>query len=485
MNLRSRFVFAAAALPVLLLASANAETGIIKVGDSVVDRQALTTKDRHRQGINGLSFQQEAVVSHQGYQYVGYYDGDRRVCLARRSLPGGPWSVLRFSDYRFASNDSHNVISVGVCPRDGTIHLAFDHHVHPLHYRVSRRGAAHLPGSEPWTTSLFGPIRSELEAGKPIAITYPRFWQTPEGGLQFCYRQGGSGNGDRMLVDYDADTGAWVNTRQIDSRHGRFEDSKGASDSRCSYPNGYTYGPSGNLHATWVWRESSQGANHDLLYAFSDDRGVTWKNNRGQPFGEPPHVNSPGLTVVEISRLCGLMNTHGQAVDSQDRVHVVMWHCTEDSLEAVGSRPGEHRWGPAAARRYHHYWRARDGTWHHRRLPWIAGDRPKVFLDSRDNVFLIYAVRNEMSGCVGGVSYREGDLVIAGATEESAWTDWTILHAEPGPFLREMLGDPYRWRREGVLSIMVQEQPERPHDATALRILDFVCPVPENKSPDG
>jgi hypothetical protein len=453
--------------------SAHAEINVVKTGDTVVDPTALTTKDAHRQGINGLSFQQDAVVTHAGYQYVGYYDAGRRVCIARRPLPDGAWSVIRFTDYHFASNDSHNVICIGVCPNDGTIHMAFDHHGHPLHYRVSRRGVATAPGTTPWEASLFGPIRSELEAGKPIRITYPRFWQTPGGDLQFCYRQGGSGNGDRMLVDYDSESGIWANTRQIDSRGGVFEDSKGASRSRCSYPNGYTYGPTGKLHTTWVWRESSQGANHDLMYTVSEDLGVTWRNNRGEIFDEPPHVNSPGLTVVDISRLHGLMNTHGQAVDSKDRIHVVMWHCTNESLKAVGSKPGEHRWGLPEARRYHHYWRDVDGKWHHYELPWIAGDRPKVFVDERDNAYLIYAVRNEVEGRVGNVSYREHDLVIAGASAESNWTDWTILHAEPGPFQREMLGDLYRWQQEGVLSIMAQQRSDQPRDPTPLRILDF------------
>jgi hypothetical protein len=106
-------------------------------------------------------------------------------------------------------------------------------------------------------------------------------------------------------------------------------------------------------------------------------------------------------------------------------------------------------------------------------LPWIAGDRPKLFTDTSDNAYLIYAVRNESSGRVGRVAYAQGDLVIAAATAHSKWTDWTVLHAESGPFLREMLGDPYRWKQEGVLSIMVQETPSKPRDATALRILDF------------
>jgi hypothetical protein len=36
-----------------------------------------------------------------------------------------------------------------------------------------------------------------------------------------------------------------------------------------------------------------------------------------------------------------------------------------------------------------------------------------------------------------------------------------------------MLYDPYRWKTNGILSVMVQGAPEKAHDATSLRILDF------------
>ena len=460
-------------LTLFVASPAWADLAITKLGDSVVDAEALTIQGGVGQAINGLAFQQDAVVTHKGCQYVGYYDGARHVCLARRASPAGAWQIVRFADYDYKSNDAHNTISIGICPKDGTIHLTFDHHGHPLHYRVSRKGVATDPRAVAWDASLFGPVRSELEAGRPIRITYPRFWQTPDGGLQFCYRQGGSGRGDRMLVDYDAATGTWTRTRQIDSRAGSFEDALGPSDSRCSYPNGYCYGPGGRLHATWVWRESSQGSNHDLMYMVSTDGGTTWRNNAGQTLTEPAHVNSPGITVARISRQHGLMNTHGQAVDSQGRVHVVMWHCTDASLKAAGSAPGEQRWGPPAARRYHHYWRERDGRWHHTELPWAAGNRPKVFLGENDNAYLIYAARRDDASLSDGHLHRAGDLVIAAATRASNWTDWRILHRETGPFVNEMLGDSYRWQQEGVLSVMVQESPAAAHESTALRILDY------------
>ena len=451
----------------------RADLTATKTGDSLVDPHALTIHGNFGQSINGLSFQQDALVTHRGYQYGAYYDTNRKVCLARRKLPAGDWRIIRFNDYDFQSNDAHNTISMGICPKDGTIHLAFDHHGHPLHYRISKKGTANHPESITWGASLFEPITSQLEKGKPIRVTYPRFWQTPDDGLQFCYRQGGSGNGDRMLVDYDAQTGTWENTRQIDSRKGLFRDSLGESRSRCSYPNGYSYGPRGRLHATLVWRESSQGSNHDLIYAYSEDRGATWLNNAGQRITEPLHVNSPGVTVVAISRAHGLMNTHGQAVDSEGRIHVVMWHCTDETLEAAGSKPGEHRWGPPQARRYHHYWRSLDSRWHHRELPWMAGNRPKIFMDKRDNAYMIFNAKHQSVKLADGHLHSAGDLVIAAATAASNWKDWKVIHREKGPFVNEMLGDIHRWKKEGILSVMVQESPKSTHEATALRILDF------------
>ena len=440
---------------------AMAQSRVKKIGDSILDASALNLGEekygevRFAKRINGLSFQQDAMVTHAGYQYVGYYDGDRQVCIARRKLSLGAWEVIRLDDYAFKSNDAHNTISIGVCPADGTVHIAFDHHVHPLHYRVSDKGVATNPETTQWQASLFGPVVSELEKNKPIKVSYPRFWQTPSGGLQFCYRVKGSGNGSRMLVDYDPESSKWLNTRQIDSSKGAY----GKSHSRGAYPNGYTYGPNGKLHTTWVWREGPSSPNHDLMYAYSEDEGKTWLNNRGDEIKGPAAVNSPGITVVRISEAYGLINTNGQAVDSNGRVHAVVRHCNDQSLQAAGSKPGEVRFGPLTARRYFHYFRNEDGTWETRVLPGVAGSRPKVFMDEADNAYLIYQ--------------RSGTLFIMGATASASWNDWELVHTEPGPFANEMLGDYYRWKDSAVLSIMVQGRPKKGHESTALRILDF------------
>lgn len=476
--------FLAHALLACLLVPANAAdppaqrpgTGIAKIADTVVDPSALilARSARYGRSINGVAFQQEVLTSLAGRQYLGYYDASRRVCLARRSLPDGAWSSIRFADYEFKSDDAHNTISIGICPSDGTIHLAFDHHVGPLHYRVSRPGIATGPADLAWDASLFGPIASLLGTGRINAVTYPRFWPTPAGGLQFCYRTGGSGNGVNMMADYDPATATWSGLRAVDSKEGCYTGASGSSDSRCSYPNGYDYAADGTLHVTWTWREL--GSNHDIMYAFSRDGGRTWRNQLNEALDGPPRIDSPGVTAVTVPGALGLMNNQAQAVDSKGRIHVVMWHATEESLAAVPGAPRKTPWGPVDARRYHHYFRTEDGRWEHRTLPWTAGTRPTLVLDRDDNAYLVYAADDQKHPAEDENIYpQRSDLFIARAGAGSAWTDWRVIHREPGPFVNEMLADRARWKREGVLSVMVQASAGSEW-SSSLRVLDFRCP---------
>lgn len=473
-----------------------------KINDSVVDPGALTIVGQFGNHINGHAFQQDAVVSHNGYQYVGYYNSNRHVCLSRRKLPNGPWERIEFTDYDFKSNDGHNTISVGICPNDGTIHLAFDHHGHPLHYRVSKTGAATNPADITWDASLFGRVRDYLEEGKKVdKLTYPAFFKTPADNMQMVYRVGGSGRGDWVLVDYNSSTHSWSNTRMFISQQGHFKDEYNESISRCAYPNSYTYGPGGNLHVTWVWRERTQGANHDIMYSISPDRGTTWFNNNanvlkmkkpldptkdypnviGVATGDPATeklimIESPDVTVVNVPRIYGMVNTQAQAVDPQGRIHIAAWHCSVDSFN-YAARSGHEphsRWGHPLAHRYNHYWRDSQGKWHRHEMKWVAGNRPKLFIRSNGDAFMIYnSPRKPLETYGNELQFRGGDLVIAAATSRSKWTDWEIIHTEEGLFSNEMLADPIRFEKERILSIMIQEYTSIERKPTKLRILDF------------
>lgn len=458
-------------LLLILVKPTNAEVKITQENISTVDAKALTIYGKFSTAINGRTYQKDALATFLGYQYIVYYNSERHVCLSRRKLPIGEWETIRFLDYYFESNDAHNVVSMGICPNDGTIHLAFDHHVHPLHYRVSKKGLATNPEMEEWSASSFGPIVSELEENKPVKITYPKFWPTPDGNLQMNYRVRGSGDGDRMLVDYNAKTGKWENTRQIDSSNGSFEDELGKSKTRCSYPNGYDYDAEGKLHVTWVWREDSQGANHDLSYMFSDDGGFTWKDNAGETLSEIANVNTPGLVVQSIPRVWGLMNDHGQVIDSNGRVHAVMFHANKETIEAAGSTLGATRWGPNEAQRYFHYWRDENAQWHSFQMPMAVGNRPKILADKNDNLIMIYAGNSDTT--VQGKNSGDQDLIVAVATAQNNWQDWHIAYSFKGPFMNDMLGDVYRWKSEGILSIMLQDEPGRKRKPSPLRVIDL------------
>ena len=167
------------------------------------------------------------------------------------------------------------------------------------------------------------------------------------------------------------------------------------------------------------------------------------------------------------------MNTHGQAVDSRGRVHVVMWHCSDESLQAAGSRPGASRWGPPKARRYHHYRRERKGRWRHTELPPAAGTRPKIFTDTEDNAYVAYT-----DSWSRGIFFSKGTLTILAATSKSGWKDWKAIYVGKSPFGNEILIDYYRWKRDKRLSVMVQESPKKPHEATPPRIPDFTFDSP-------
>ena len=89
----------------LLLTSCRVDVEVTKTGDSVVAAEALTTYGGQHSAINGQAFQQDALKTFQGYQYVTWYDKKRQVCLGRRRLPDGKWEIIRFSDYIFGAGD--------------------------------------------------------------------------------------------------------------------------------------------------------------------------------------------------------------------------------------------------------------------------------------------------------------------------------------------------------------------------------------------
>ena len=129
------------------------------------------------------------------------------------------WEVIRFEDYIYKNDDSHNVTVIGICPDDGTIHLAFDHHGDDLHYRASLPGVVDNPENFEWNASLFGSTHSDLISGQPLSrVTYPRFVSGPNDKLYLRWRNGKSSDGRIWMSEYSH--GAWEAPWQITSSDG-------------------------------------------------------------------------------------------------------------------------------------------------------------------------------------------------------------------------------------------------------------------------
>ncbi|QEG22895.1 BNR-4 repeat-containing protein [Mariniblastus fucicola] len=263
----------------------------------------------------------------------------------------------------------------------------------------------------------------------------------------------------------------------IDGNAGTYSDAYDTSNSnnRNAYLNGMDVGPLGNLHMTWTWRESSQGANHDVMYAYSEDGGITWLNNDGvlvadKNSGLQMDLNSPGINVVELDRTHSLMNQQAQCVDADGYVHVLMWHRRDDGIN------GEYDWEPgerfsALDSAYYHYHRDPfTGDWTRHQLPTSrrVGTRPKIGYDYFGNVFAVYT--------------SNSDLIIAGATRASNYSNWTLLYEGTRNYQTDAILDQNRLYNDGVLSVYLQERGSDSTDATgtALRVLEFnvaVSPV--------
>lgn len=215
--------------------------------------------------INVVIFRKNSLVTHDGWQYTAFYDQDRYVVLGKRKQGANQWQLKR-TPYQGNTADAHNTISLMV-DGDGYLHLAWDHHNHPLRYCRSVS-----PGSLELTEKM--PMTGQLEE----RVSYPEFYKLPNGNLIFLYRNGQSGQGNLVINQYDRHTKKWasLHSNLIDGEGQRNAYWQACVDSK------------GTLHLSWVWRESPDVAsNHDLAYARSKDGGLTWEKSTGEKYQLP------------------------------------------------------------------------------------------------------------------------------------------------------------------------------------------------------
>ncbi|MBW6437171.1 BNR repeat-containing protein [Actinoplanes hulinensis] len=429
-----RFTLAAlVAIPAAMLAALPAAAAAPTVTHS--STTVLTTSGRtaltYTGYMNGESFQQDGIVTHRGWQYSAFWDQSGYVNLSRRQVPSGAWSNLRLTDYVTTSTDSHNTISIGIAPSDGTIHLAFDTHSSQFRYR---RSVAGLATAASWSTASFGAVQTKLTSASMDVVTYPQFFAHPDGTLQLAIRTGYSGTGDEVLYEYRS--GAW-------SYIGEFIDGTTAGNNAYLFGIEYdNYDPAAPLlHVTWTVRETSNAStNHDLYYAYSKDKGRTWRNNAGTVIATtgstPLASNNAGLKVWAIGQNRGLINQESQVVDAAGIVHVLASHLPASAASNTDF---------TAARESAvlvHYWRDKASkVWHQTYTPFLERSaRGDIAVDARDNLYVVS----------GDSSTRK--LHIQTASKASGWTDWVIRYTSSAIYYSDPLIDHQRLKTLGTLS---------------------------------
>jgi BNR repeat-containing family member len=277
--------------------------------------------------INAVSFRINAILTAGNQQFASFYgpekatnatDHKATVVIARRQLGSAKWELFQTHFTANRINDAHDSISIAI-DGSGFMHLGWGMHADAFHYA---RTTGPVMGSAPIE---FGPDESMTGLEK-TRITYPEFYNMPNGDLLFFARQGVAGNGDLFINRYSVNDQKWTRVQSPVIR-GTFP----KWDPANAYWNNLCFDSKGGLVCTWGWRsnqipggEIGYETNHDLNYARSPDEGKTWDRFDGTPYTLPITQQSCDV-VVHIPQGCCLMNQSSMAIDANDHPVIANW----------------------------------------------------------------------------------------------------------------------------------------------------------------
>ncbi len=250
-----------------------------------------------------------ALLTHDNHQFIAYYDANKQMTIAQRTLDTKEWIFKKLDSY--IAWDSHNYITMAL-DKEGYLHVSGNMHVVPLIY---------FRASKPYDVTSLKRI-SSMVGKNERRVTYPHFLKNKDKELIFTYRDGGSGNGNNFYNIYDTATGKW--RRLLEQP---FTDGEGLMN---AYNHGPVEGPDGWFHMSWIWRDTPAAeTNHDLSYAKSPDL-INWFTASGTPLSLPIKLGTPGVIVDPVPIKCGMINGNGRiGFDSRNRV-ILSYHKFDD-----------------------------------------------------------------------------------------------------------------------------------------------------------
>jgi hypothetical protein len=384
--------------------------------------------------VNTAIFRKNSIVTHNGIQYIAFYDENGYLTLGKRELGNTQWTFY-LSQYKGNCKDAHNVISIMV-DGEGFLHVAFNHHGSSLNYCRSLRPGSLILGNK------------EIMVGRDeTEVTYPEFYRLTNGDLIFIYRSGGSGRGNLIMNRYEAKTKTWQRVQDV---------LIDGENERNAYWQLYVDNVN-TIHLSWVWRETPDVAtNHDLCYARSRDGGVTWEKSDGEKYRLPITAENAEY-VWHIPQDSELINQTGMCADKNGNPYIATyWRDRESTVP-----------------QYRLIWF--DGeTWHmqqvfERKTPFtlkgggtkrIPISRPQLVIDNeRGKNNLYYIFRDEERG--DKVSLASTRDLEKGIWETRDLTDFSVGAWEP-------TYDTELWREEHKLHLFVQHTDQGDGEKTGL-----------------
>ncbi|SOE21857.1 BNR repeat-containing family member [Spirosomataceae bacterium TFI 002] len=282
-----------------------------------------------------------SLLSDGDYQYVAYYNSERRMTVGQRKLNENKFNItiLPKSPETILGWDSHNYVTIGI-DSDGYIHLSGNMHAVPLIY---------FKGDKPRDISSLKRV-STMTGKEELRCTYPQFMTTKDGNLLFTYRDGGSGNGNQIYNLYNSKSKKW--TRLLDTP---LTDGQGQMNAYISLPK---LGSDGYYHTSWVWRDTPDcSTNHDLSYMKSPDL-INWYTAKNEALTLPITANEKRVIADPTQPKGGLINGGFRFCLDKDKKPTFVFHKYDSSgnIQLYCSRFENNTWNTKQLTNWDYRW---------------------------------------------------------------------------------------------------------------------------------
>ena len=388
--------------------------------------------------------------------------------IARRQLGTTSWSIYNTTLIANSISDDHDMISMAV-NGDGLLHLSWGMHNNALKYTTSTASVLNnnpiVIGSSP-----LHPMPSPLTSdGYANSVTYPEFYNMPDGDLLFLMRTGSSGDGNENIYRYDNASDSWskVITPVIN----------GIASSQNAYMNTTVVTNTGALMMSWTWRDTpAYQSNHDVCFAQSTNGGTSWTSITGAPINSGTSaitLSSPNQIVVNIPMNSSLINQTSMTVDKSNLPLVATWW-------APGTPQGNYTRQYMLAYFDGSQWQSSQIS--NRLTEGLQSDgtvrdlgRPQVLVDQDNRVLVVTRSRGNSD------SSLNNDIVVYYSTDRQNWNTLNLTPTTPmGDY--EPSFDLQQWQQNGILDLFYQSIPSSSNTLVSLLEWDeraYFASIPE------